>query len=385
MARKNIAVMDFGSSRVSVLIGDRSVNGTFDVRGYAEMAYAGFMDGEILEPEKLTETLCAVVNTAQNNARCKITHLYVGVPAEFSVAEVKNVSKDYGKKKRVTEKDIDDLFVMADEYSSSPSHSVINRSPVCFELDTGERVIDPKGQITTVLSATLSFVLAQRNFLGTILQAVSPLQIPFVEFISETLAENLYLIEPAERDRCAILVDCGYLTTSVSVVVGDGLVCLKSFSLGGGHIVADLVKFLEIPFGVAQELKKYATMTGQPSENEKISLNYKGEKFTFDALAVYEIVQRKVRQIAVMISKSLESCVYERPDFIGVNITGGGISYIKGVAESLKDFLGKEVTILEPQIPQMNEPRNSAVLGLLDLALRQNHARYSIFIKIFKK
>ena len=45
MARKNIAVMDFGSSRVSVLIGDRSVNGTFDVRGYAEMAYAGFMDG----------------------------------------------------------------------------------------------------------------------------------------------------------------------------------------------------------------------------------------------------------------------------------------------------------------------------------------------------
>ena len=385
MARKNVAVMNFGSRNIVVLIGDRSVNGTFDVRGYAEIPFAGFMEGEILEQEKLPEVLCEAINTAQNNARCKITHLYIGVPAEFSVAEVKNVSLNFGKRKRITDKDIDELFNMADEYGSSPTHCVINRSPVCFELDSGERVIDPKGQISESLKATLSFILAERNFMGIVSSAIREIEIPFVDFISETLAETMYLIEPAERDRCAIFVDCGYLSSSVAVVVGDGIVCLKSFSLGGGHIVADLVKFLEIPFSVATELKKYATLTGQPSENEKITLNYKGQKYQFDALAVYEIVQRKVRQIAKMISKSLETCAYERPDYIGINLTGGGISYIKGVAEALKEYLGKEVKILEPKVPQMDEPKNSAVLGLLDLALKQTNAHYSIFIKIFKK
>ena len=385
MARKNVAVMNFGSRNIVVLIGDRSVNGTFDVRGYAEIPFAGFMEGEILEQEKLPEVLCEAINTAQNNARCKITHLYIGVPAEFSVAEVKNVSLNFGKRKRITDKDIDELFNMADEYGSSPTHCVINRSPVCFELDSGERVIDPKGQISESLKATLSFILAERNFMGIVSSAIREIEIPFVDFISETLAETMYLIEPAERDRCAIFVDCGYLSSSVAVVVGDGIVCLKSFSLGGGHIVAALVKFLEIPFSVATELKKYATLTGQPSENEKITLNYKGQKYQFDALAVYEIVQRKVRQIAKMISKSLETCAYERPDYIGINLTGGGISYIKGVAEALKEYLGKEVKILEPKVPQMDEPKNSAVLGLLDLALKQTNAHYSIFIKIFKK
>ena len=385
VARKNVAVLNFGSSNIVVLIGDRSVNGTFDVRGYAEVPFAGFMEGEVLEQEKLPEVLSQAINTAQNNAQCKITHLYIGVPSEFCIAEVKNVSLAFGKRKRITDRDVDELFRLADEYSSSPTHSVVNRSPVCFELDTGERVIDPKGQWSESLGATLSFVLAERNFMGLLSSAISSLEIPFVDFISETMAETMYLIEPAERDKCAVFVDCGYLSTSVAVVVGDGIVCLKSFSLGGGHIVADLVKFLEVPFGVATELKKYATLTGQPSENEKITINYKGQKYQFDALAVFEIVQRKVRQIAKMITKSLETCAYERPENICINLTGGGISYIKGVTETLKEYLGKEVKILEPQVPQMNEPKNSAVLGLLDFALKQTSAHYSIFIKIFKK
>ena len=86
-----------------------------------------------------------------------------------------------------------------------------------------------------------------------------------------------------------------------------------------------------------------------------------------------------------MIAKSLETCEYERPDFIPVNLTGGGISFIKGVCESMREVLNKDVRIIRPEVSQMAEPDNSAILGLLDLALRQNHANYSFFIKIFKK
>ena len=100
MAKKNIAVMDFGSSHITVLIGDRGINGTFEVRGYSEVGYAGYLNGEILEPQNLSEVLCTAIKTAQNNARAKISHLYVGVPGQFSLNEVKSVSKDYGKPKK---------------------------------------------------------------------------------------------------------------------------------------------------------------------------------------------------------------------------------------------------------------------------------------------
>ena len=385
MAKKNVAVLDFGTNKVVILIGERGINGTFDVKGYSEVKYAGFMDGEILEPDKLQDALCQAINTAQNDARAKITHLYIGVPAEFSVAKVQNVEKIYGKMKRINNRDIDEMFSLADEFGSSPTHIVINRSPICFQIDTGEAFIDPEGQVSTNLKATLGFILAERKFVSTVGQAVAPMGIDNVEFISEPLAEALYLIEPSERDRCSILVDCGYLSTSVSVVVGDGLVCMKSFALGGGLIVADLSEYLKIPFPLAEEVKKLAVLAGQPNESEKINLVYEGENYQFDARTVYEIVNRRVRQIAKMVSKCLDACVYERPDYVGIKLTGGGISYIKGINDRIGEYLGKRVEIVTPNISQMNEAKNSAVLGLLDLALKQNHTNYSLFVKIFKK
>ena len=385
MSKRNVAVLDFGSNHISVMIGDKGVNGTFDVRGFAQSSYSGFMNGEILEPELLSEVLCQTILNAESNARAKITHLYVGVPAEFSIAEVRTKCLNFGRKKRITEREIDQVFADADEFSSSPTHLVINRSPICFELDTGERLIDAKGRTSTTLCATLSFMLCERNFVGMISQAIHDLHIPNVEFISETLAESMLLLQPEQRDQCAILVDCGYLSTSVNVVVGDGIVHMRSFSLGGGHIVADLVEMLNIPFAVAEKVKRAMTLTGKPSENDKVSIDYNGNEYSVDALSVYEIILRKVRQIAKMISKSLEDCEYERPDFIPINLTGGGVSYIKGVTETMREVLGKEVKIVAPDDPQISEPTQSAILGLLDLALSQNRAEGSILIKIFKK
>ena len=51
MARKNIAVLDFGSSHISVMMGSLSLNGALNLKGYGEVSYAGFMDGEFLEYE----------------------------------------------------------------------------------------------------------------------------------------------------------------------------------------------------------------------------------------------------------------------------------------------------------------------------------------------
>ena len=160
---------------------------------------------------------------------------------------------------------------------------------------------------------------------------------------------------------------------------------LRSFALGGGQLTADLAEMLEAPFEVAEILKQNIALTGRPSENEKMVVNYNGNEYQFDTLAVYEITVRKIKQIAKMIAKSLETCEYECPDFIPINLTGGGISFIKGVAESMREVLNKDVRIIRPEVSQMADPDNSAILGLLDLALRQNHANYSFFIKIFKK
>lgn len=385
MAKKNVAVMDFGTSRISVIIGDRGINNTFDVRGFGEINYAGFMDGQFLEPDRLPECIKAVLAMAENNARTKITDLYVGVPAEFCVSAVRSAQRNFPKKHKVTEQDIQSMYDEADEFGASTTHVVINRSPIYFTLDDNRRVINPKGIVTTRLGAMFSFVLAERNFLNIVSSVLEVLRIKFVDFLSESLAESLYLIEPSDRDACAILVDCGYLTTSVSIIMGDGLVSLHSFSLGGGHIVADLSEQFDLPFGVAEQLKRKIVLSFQPEKGDYYELVQGEREFKVDAGIANAVVSSRVTQIAKMVGKCLDNCKFEYPDYVPVLLTGGGLSYLKGARDLMSKVLNKDTRIIAPPVPQLDKPHVSSTLGLLDVALKQNKLDNSLFTKIFKR
>jgi len=385
MAKKNVAVMDFGTSRISVIIGDRGINNTFDVRGFGEINYAGFMDGQFLEPERLPECIRAVLAMAENNARTKITDLYVGVPAEFCVSAVRSAQRNFPKKHKITEQDIQSMYDEADEFGASTTHVVINRSPIYFTLDDNRRVIDPKGVVTTRLGAMFSFVLAERNFLNIVSSVIEMLRIKFVDFLSESLAESLYLIEPSDRDACAILVDCGYLTTSVSIIMGDGLVSLHSFSLGGGHIVADLSEQFDLPFGVAEQLKRKIVLSFQPEKGDYYEVMQGDKEYKIDAGIANAVVSSRVTQIAKMVGKCLDSCKFEYPDYVPILLTGGGLCYLKGARDLVSKVLGKDTRVIAPPVPQLDKPHVSSLLGLLDVALKQNKLNNSLFTKIFKR
>jgi len=385
MARKNVAVLEFGTSRISVIIGDRGINNTFDIRGFGEVNYSGFMDGEFLAPEELTTSVRTVLAQAENNARCKITNLYIGIPAEFSVNAVRSVSNTFPKKHKVTERDIEDLFLSADDLGSSTTHIVVNRSPIYYALDDNRRIIEPKGIVTTKITAMLSFILGERKFITLVTDIIKPLRIAKVDFVSEPLAEALYVLEASERDACAILIDTGYLTTSVSIVMGDGLVSLRSFSLGGGHIVADLAENFKIPFEVAEALKRKIVLSYQPEKGDYYEIVVDNQPYKIDAGLANAVVSSRVVQIAKMIQKCLDDSKFEYPKYIPIQITGGGLCYIKGARDLLQKILNKDVKVVAPPVPQLDKPHASSILGLLDIALKQTRFTTTIFLNIFKK
>ena len=385
MAKKNVAVLDFGTSCISVIIGDRGINNTFDVKGFGEINYAGYMDGQFLEPQRLPDTVRAVLAMAENNARCRITDLYVGVPAEFCVAAVRSTQRNFPKKHKISEQDLQSMYDEADEVGASTTHNVINRSPIYFTLDDNRRVIDPKGVVTTRIGAMFSFVLGERDFLNVVSSILEPLKLKYVDFISEPLAEGLYLVEPSERDACAILVDCGYLSTSVSIVMGDGLVSLNSFSLGGGHIVADLAEQFDLPFAVAEQLKRKVVLSFQPEKGDYYEVTQGEQEYKIDAGIANAVVAGRVTQIAKMVAKCLNNCKFEYPDYLPILLTGGGVSYLKGARDLISKVLNKDTRIVAPSVPQLDKPHVSGILGLLDVALKQNKLNNSFLSKLFKK
>ena len=65
-----------------------------------------------------------------------------------------------------------------------------------------------------------------------------------IVYLPTSLAEATYLLGKKERAGYAILLDVGYLTSTVSVVYGNGIVHEKSFTSGIAEIkVSKRVEF----------------------------------------------------------------------------------------------------------------------------------------------
>ena len=375
MQKKDVAILDFGSEKITVFVGHRDVNNTFAISGVGESEYAGFLNGEFLEPDKLKVAMGVAITNAEENAKCSIHQLYIGVPAEFCYCICKNASLNFQKLKNVTKNDIAELFMQANNFSDVKSHMVINQSSIYYVLNDSVKAVNPIGMSAQKLSASLSFVLAENNFIELINSFMYDLEISSVEYISTELAQALFLLDEDERDAYAIMVDCGYITTSVSLIKGNGLLSLSSFSLGGGHITADLSECLKIPFSEAEALKRKIVLSIEPSEKDSYEVVVDSQPTPISSAVANDIVESRIEDIARGILKCISTWKYEYPDFIPIYITGGGLSYLKGAKDLLSKMIGKNIEVIAPATTQYNKPHLSSSLALLNSALSQEELK----------
>lgn len=390
VAKKYSCVLDFGSSKITAMVAQRGVNNTFNIQGTGEVEYAGFYHGDFIEPDKLEESIETVITKAQVNSGVEIDKLYVGVPAEFAFCQTKSTGVSFQKRTKITQNEIMALFDIASKEMQVETHSIINRSPIFFMLDDNRKTMNPNGQITNKLSAEISFIYAENNFISKITEILSNLNIYNIEFISSSLAEAIYLLDPEVRDTGAVLIDCGYITTSVAFVKGDGLIGLSSFSLGGGHITMDIANILKIKFKDAENLKRKVVLSLDASDSDFYEITTdNGTVSPVSAKLTNEIVSSRIDMVASLVMRALTSMKANSNTYLPMYLTGGGLCYLKGGKDYFSKLLASNIEILTPQVPQLNRAHFSSVLGLLDLALSQNQERKLTFkeklAKFFKK
>ena len=372
MAKGQVAVLDISSSKITCMIAEPGVNHTFNIKGSGEVEYAGFKDGKFLEPEKVKQVIALAISNATSMAHVAVHELYVGVPAEFSAVNCREVNINFSKRKRITSAEINQLYYVGNVFRNNPTHSVINISPIYYTLDDSRRIIDPRGIATSKLGGFLSYVLAENNFLDFIEGIVKELGIRRVEFVSVPLAECLFLFEPEVRDRYALLVDCGHICTSVLLTRGDGLLFLNSFSVAGGHISGDLSNVLRISFNEAESLKRKVVLSLNATDSDYYEVSGKDFIVPFPAKVTNEIVMARLDMIADLISKCYARCEYDFPDYIPLYVTGGGIATIRGAKDYLQKRIGRKVEIIAPSLPQLARPTLSSTFSLLDLAFKES-------------
>lgn len=382
----NVAVMEIGSSKIGVYVGRSGINGTINVVGSFVNKYSGYFNGEFVEPETLSSDIATTISKAEVNAGEKIKKLFVGVPADFCTCKTKTFMQSFGERIKLEEEDILEIYNQANELKDNSNFVLISCSPINFVLDDGRSVLNPIGEKTIRISGEISYIYAERSFISAINVALRECGISTVEYLSAPLCTNTYLLSQNKREEPSVIIDVGYLSTSVSITKGNGLTHLSAFSVGGGQITSDLCECLEISYKEAGELKKQIVLSVIPKLGNGYEINRQGQVIPISMQEANEIVALRLDMICSLINRCLASVnkndLYKMPFYL----TGGGICFIKGSKDYLSKTFGVNIEILCPPHLELTKPSYSVELGLLNAAISQeNKQKPNKFLNFIKK
>ena len=330
MMKKATAVVDFGTSKVLVLLAEESAYQKVTITSAGMAQYDGFMNGEWNAPGGVTDAIASALEAAENKVGASIKDVYVGVPGEFVRVYVieTNVALQ-GADPKVTSADVEKLQRQATEMLERPTGVIIHRSPAWFKVDGGQKTLEPVDLKGSTLEGMIGFVLADQFFINDVTERLKELGVEVKGFFSTSVGEALQMIPFEERDHTAILVDVGYLSTEVMAVEGDALIWQKVLPVGGAHITLDLAYGLERPFDMCEKIKRSYTFNAPKNTQIEVQ-GENGQTETFDGEQVSMMIDARVDELLEMIDDAIKKSGIRLGNWSNVYFTGGGLMPMAG-------------------------------------------------------
>ncbi|MCH5146943.1 MAG: hypothetical protein J1F61_02920 [Clostridiales bacterium] len=367
--RKNyVAVLDIRSSEITSVVGERGVNNTFIIKSKYTCAYDGYAEGELLDVNGFISAVSEIVRNTLTSAS-GIKTFYVGVPGEF----LKLVNTDkvltFQSAKKIHKSDLQTLGRM----SAPPVEEgwrTIRHSCLYYVLSDKRKVIDPVGSVSDSVQGRFCFFKCANVFIDCLMEAFKKFrEIQNINLIPMNFAEAMYLIEPENRDECAVLFDLGYISSTYSIVCGNGLLFSESFSVGIGHVAFYLMSELDIPYEVATTFLSTVNLNAKEKLSSQEECIFEGKTYSFSTVTLRD----RIREGLDGICETIEEC---KQNFSGRNIdgkplliTGEGVNTIRGTVDHISGRLVKNVEVTAPKVPYYDKPQFASLFSLLDTAL----------------
>ena len=359
-----VFLLDVGSGKLAFAVGNKSDAGVYNVRHIASCEYDGYYKGEFLAPDALEESVRQTI--AESGYRGRINKLYVGVPTDFIKVRNNQVKNTYRSARTVTDDTLDELYARGNIFDGDADYVAINCSARGFTLDNKFRCVNPIYEQATYIDADLTYIMCDKKFCETIERLAAAIGVRRVSYISSFWATCVQMLPSDVREQGAAVCDIGFSNTSFGIVVGDGLECAASKSIGGANIAGDLYQVLDIPFASASTLVSKANLYLETDNGSCYNVLVDGKPEQFNSFGVNRIIQARLDDFVEFISEQLAQNGNFSTEV--VYLTGGGIASLKGAAAYISRQLGMRLETIVPDVPTYGKSYYSSVFGTFDVA-----------------
>lgn len=375
MKNESVAVLDIRSFEVTFLIGAKGVNGTFVFRGSKSEKYEGYTTDGFLDAESFRRAISRAVSSVLQNYDGKINGVYVGVPSAFTSVYTKGHTISFPSKRKITSQETDALYE-AGLSELMASGRYIRRSEMYFSLGDNRKYFSAEslyGAHTSSLKGALCYYFTTEAFFGEVNPLLERLGFSSISYLPQTLAQAIYLLPEKAREGYAFLLDIGFLSSSVSVIYGNGVVHEESFDFGTGQILLSLMEEFSVEYEKAEEILSSANISGGAVSRELMWTDAEGN--SYPVARINDVIKFGLDGICEKVDAFFAKYYRDKsvPGFAQspLSLTGEGACAITGAAEHISKRLARMTEIVNPDVPYYDKPMYSSRIALLDGALSE--------------
>ena len=340
-----IVGLDIGTTKIAVVVAQRSSSGKLDVIGVGTHPSKGLRKGVVVNIEATVDSIRHAVQQAEQLAGCKITDVYAGIAG----AHIKG-DNSFGvvgiKSREVTPRDLEGVIDSARALAIPNDREIIHILPQEYIIDDQDGIKEPLGMSGVRLEARVHIVTASVASGQNIVKCANKVGLNVRDIVLEPIASAEAVLTGEERELGVALVDIGGGTTDLTIFHNGAIKYTAVIPLGGNNITNDIAAGLRTPVMAAEEIKKLygsATISNIPN-TDTIEVTSTGGRIprTVSRHQLIDIIQPRVDEILTMVRRELIKSMLDEYLTAGVVLTGGSV-LLDGMSEYAETFFNLPV------------------------------------------
>lgn len=376
--------LDIGTTKVSVVVGERDANGQIEIKGVGTAPSHGLRKGVVVNIDATVDSIKKAVEEAELMAGLEIRQVYVGIAGgHIEGMNSRGVIAVANKGREITPAEVDRVIDAARAVVIPSDREVIHVLPQEFIVDEQDGIKDPVGMCGVRLEAEIHIVTGSVTSMQNIVKSVHRAGLEVCDIVLQPLASANAVLSDDEKELGCVLIDIGGGTTDMLMYVDGAIWHTGVLSIGGNHLTNDLTVGLRTPAVSAEIIKKKygCSMRGLVNPAEMIEVPAVGGRGPQRVPRTYlaEILQPRMEEIFNLVNREIRMTGFDELIAAGVVITGGA-SLVEGTAEVAEQVFKFPVRIGVPRNvsglkDMVASPIFSTAVGLCQFGLNDLEAK----------
>ena len=372
-----VGAVEIGTSKVAVLLGEIADEEGLTIIGHSASSSRGVKKGVITDLNAASDCVHACIAAAEKKAQTRIDEVYLSqtgrhLQGAFNVGTA-NVSAADGV---IREADIEQAKEDAKRRNLPDGRTYIHHIRNPFFVDQRE-VANPLAKHGERLQVGYWSVHGDSEAVGDSLRVIKGIDIGVSDIILSGLASGAVLLEDAEKENGALVLDIGGGTTDYVLYRKGYVVRTGVVPVGGDHITNDLSIGLRVGRKSAEAFKvsngRAYHETGDRNKKEWLIGDLTIGDREYSMAAVTKIIEARVRELFEIVREELVAAeLFEVADIASGVFLTGGTSRLEGIDHTAEQVFGLSARVGDPPrdvAEALRAPEYSTALGLLQYAL----------------